>query len=396
MPDQADPTVNIAVSGDFKHLQLIPELNKAAKLGRVLYASRLSNNAKRLQLSSAQARNLFLKAYLLHFHARYLNHAFGDVIYPLYDKIWTTSAQLAWQPCDVLHVVMQGNSLSLIQRAKREGSAILGHPVVSHPSFFKRELLLETDRLKIDPTPLLSDATDPIEEIKLCDRIYCLSTLVRDSFVAAGFSSDNIDVIPLPIDLRAFAPAAARPSDAPFRLLCVAGLHPIKGHIYLLEALKKLKLPNSELLLVGTMRQEMKEMLKQYEGLYKYVGPLGRDDLVRLYQDSSLLVLPSVQDGFGFVVAEALACGLPAIVTDRVGARDIIRDGENGFVVPHRSPDALAETIARIHASHSLQQALREGAIASRQTFPTIGETIQRLAAAYRKTYAVQRDQVRA
>ena len=388
MPDEARPKVNIAVSGDFSQLQLVPELNRAANLGRVYYASRLSNNFRRLQIAPAQARNLFLKEYLLQFHARYLHHAFSSVVYPLYDKIWSASALAAWQPCDVLHVVMQGKALGLIQRAKHEGSAILGHPVVGHPSFFERELRLETDRLGIDPTPLLPDATDPVEEIKLCDRIFCLSTLVRDSFVAGGFPSDRIDVIPFPTDLKTFAPAAARPSDAPFRVLCVAGLHPIKGHIYLLEAWKRLKLPNAELILVGTMRQEMKPLLKAYEGLFKHAGALGRDDLVRLYQDSSLLVLPSVQDGFGFVVTEAIACGLPAIVTDHVGARDMIRDGENGFVVPHRSTDALGEAIATIHASRSLQQALREGAIASRRSFPQMADTVRKLAAAYRQTYA--------
>jgi glycosyltransferase involved in cell wall biosynthesis len=388
MPDQAGPQVNIAVSGDFKQLQLIPELNKTARLGRVYYASRLSNNAGRLQVSPNQARNLFLKEYLLQFHARYLNHAFADVVYPWYDAIWTASAQASWQPCDVLHVVIQGKALGLMERAKREGTGILGHPIVCHPAFFGQQMQLELDRLSIDPAPFLSDAGDTLKEIALCDRIFCLSTLVRDSFVAAGFASDRIDIIPLPTDLATFMPGKERPDDAPFRVLCVAELNPIKGHIYLLEAWKALNLPKAELVLVGTMRQEMKSVLKPYEGLFNYLGPLGRADLVRLYQDSSLLVLPSVQDGFGFVVTEAIACGLPAVVTEHVGAREIIQPNKNGFVVPVRSVEALADAIARIHASSSLQKSLREGAIASRQTFPKMPETAQQLAAAYRRTWA--------
>jgi len=391
MPDQAEPTVNIAVSGDFQQLQLVPELNKVARLARVYYASRLSNNAKRLQISPSQAKNLFLKEYLLQFHARYLNHAFMDVIYPYYDVLWQKSAHLAWQACDVLHVVIQGKALSLVERAKREGAAILGHPIVCHPAFFEREMRLELDRLGIDSTHFLLDPSRTLNEIKLCDRIFCLSTLVRDSFVAAGFPSDRIDIIPLPTNLEVFAPGPDRPADAPFRVLCVAEINPIKGHLYLLEAWKALKLANAELVLVGTIHQETKSLLKAYEGLFRYVGPLGRDDLVRLYQDSSLLVLPSVQDGFGFVVTEALACGLPAIVTEHVGARDVIRPGENGFIVPPRSIEALAEAIARIHASPALQATLREGALASRKTFPSLRETAERLAAAYRQTQADRR-----
>lgn len=388
MVQAIEPRVNIAVCGDFKQLQLVPDLNKVAKLERVLYSSRLSNNAKRLQISRTQAKNLFLNQYLLQFHSRYLNHAFSDKIYPYYDLIWRASAHLAWRPCDVMHVVLQGKPLSLMERARREGSAILGHPIVSHPDFFEKEMRHELDLLAMDPGPFLTGLAETREEIALCDRIFCLSTLVRDSFVSAGFPADRIDVIQLPTDLQTFVPGKIEAStERPFRVVCVAELNPRKGHLYLLEAWKALKLPNAELVLVGTMRQEMKAILKNYDGLFRYLGPLGRNDLVRLYQDSSLLVLPSIEDGFGLVVAEAIACGLPAIITENVGARDLIRPGENGYVVPPRSSEALAQAIGRIHASSELQMKLREGAIASRATFPTLPETAQRLAAAYLRTW---------
>ncbi|WP_271504834.1 glycosyltransferase family 4 protein [Bradyrhizobium sp. CCBAU 11357] len=396
MGDIARPRVNIAVCGDFKQLQLIPELDKVADLGRVYYAARLSSNAARLQIERSQARNLFLKEYLLQFHARYLNHAFADTIYPLYDSLWLAAAHAAWRPCDVLHVVIQGKAVGLLQRAKREGAAILGHPIVCHPAFFEREMRIELERLSIAPGPYVADVSNSLAEIELCDRIYCLSTLVRDSFVDAGFSADAIDIIQLPTDLETFVPARAPAADLPFRVLCVAELNPIKGHVYLLEAWKRLNLHRSELIFVGTMRHEMKRALQPYEGIFRYLGPLGRRDLVRLYQTSSLLVLPSVQDGFGFVVTEALACGLPAIVTEHVGARDVIRSGVNGFVVPPRTPEALADTIGKIHASRSLRQSLRDGAIASRDTFPTMTDTAERIAAAYRRTYAARFDSPKA
>ncbi|SFI08702.1 glycosyltransferase family 4 protein [Bradyrhizobium sp. Gha] len=387
MTDAADPTVNIAVCGDFKQLQLVPELNKVAHLQRVYYASRLSNDATKLQIRPSQARNLFLKEYLLQFHARYLNHAFADTIYPLYDRLWRASAHLAWQPCGVLHVVTQGKALGLVQRAKSEGSAILGHPIVCHPDFFEREMRLELDRLSLSPASFLADIAETRAEIGLCDRIYCLSGLVRDSFVAAGFPGESIDIIQLPTDLETFAPASERNEDGPFRVLCVAELNPIKGHVYLLEAWKALRLQNAELVFAGTIRQEMRAVLKPYEGLFRYLGPLARRELVRLYQDSSLLVLPSVQDGFGFVVTEAIACGLPAIVTDHVGARDVIEPGTNGYVVPVRSAEAIAETIRKVYASRELQRSLRRGAIASRAQVPNIASTARQIAAAYRRTY---------
>jgi len=300
------------------------------------------------------------------------------------------AAHAAWQRCDVLHAVVQGKAFSLLQRAKREGAAILGHPIVCHPAFFEREMRIELERLSISPGPYLADIANTHAEIDLCDRIFCLSGLVRDSFVAAGFSADAIDIIQLPTDLETFVPARTPAKDLPFRVLCVAELNPIKGHMYLLEAWKALKLANAELIFVGTMRQEMKTVLNQYDGQFTYLGPLGRSDLVRLYQECSLLVLPSVQDGFGFVVTEALACGLPAIVTEHVGARDVIKSGVNGFVVPTRSADAIAEAILEVYSSRSLQQSLRQGAIASRDTFPDMATTAQQISAAYRQTYAAR------
>jgi len=66
---------------------------------------------------------------------------------------------------------------------------------------------------------------------------------------------------------------------------------------------------------------------------------------VRLYQEADIFVLPSVDDGFGMVVAEAMAAGLPVIVTENVGAADHIEDGVEGFVVPIRNPEALAAKI---------------------------------------------------
>lgn len=390
MADGAGPTVNIAVCGDFKQLQLIPELNKVAHLGRVYYASRLSSNAARLQINGSQARNLFLKEYLLQFHARYLNHVFADTIYPLYDSLWLAAAHAAWQRCDVLHAVIQGKAFSLLQRAKREGAVILGHPIVCHPAFFEREMRIELERLSIAPGPYLADLAKTRAEIALCDRIFCLSGLVRDSFIAAGFPAEAIDIIQLPTDLDTFVPARTAAKSSPFRVLCVAELNPIKGHIYLLEAWKALKLANAELIFVGTMRREMKTVLNRYAGQFTYLGPLGRSDLVRLYQESSLLVLPSVQDGFGFVVTEALACGLPAVVTEHVGARDVIKSGVNGFVVPPRSAEAIADAISKIYSSRSLQQSLKQGAIASRETFPSMATTAQQIATAYRRTHATR------
>jgi glycosyltransferase involved in cell wall biosynthesis len=381
------PKVNIAVCGNFGQLPLLPELARIANIQRVYYASRISSDAASLGLRSEQARNLFVKEYLLQAHARFLHHARADVFYPLYDNIWQKGVQRNWMRCDVLHAVATGAVLPAVRRARDEGTAILGHPVSCHPQFYRQELDREIAHLDVPPTAMFYPDSDIAEELRLSDRLFCLSTLVRDSFVERGYSADRIDVIPLPTDLDVFSPVPA-PTDGIFRVVCVADVRPIKGHVYLLEAWRRLNLKNAELVFAGTMRREMTRVLDRYRGCYRHVGPLGKQALAELYRTSDLLVLPSVEDGFGLVVTEALACGTPVLVTDRVGAKDVVRNGTNGFVVPARDSDALASAIAKIHDSPALRESLRNGALVARNGFPTLHDTAAALALAYQRTAA--------
>jgi glycosyltransferase involved in cell wall biosynthesis len=378
------PSVNIAVCGNFGQLQLVPELARLADLRRVYYAARVSADAASLGLRPDQARNLFIKEYLIQAHARFLRHTGAELFYPLYDRIWQRGVERNWTSCDVLHAVATGAVLPVIRRARAEGAAILTHPVTSHPELFREVLDREIADLGVAKSAIFYPDKVIAEELRMADRLFCLSTLVRDGLIARGFSAERIDVIPLPTDLELFSPGA-RPSASPFRVICVADISPIKGHVYLLEAWRKLGLINAELVFAGAMRQEMARVLDRYRGLFRYAGPLGKTALIELYRSSSLLVLPSVQDGYGLVVAEALACGTPVLITEQTGARDIVASGVNGYVVASRNADALADIIARIHASASLRETLRAGAIATRDSFPTAKQAAVALAQAYER-----------
>ena len=73
---------------------------------------------------------------------------------------------------------------------------------------------------------------------------------------------------------------------------------------------------------------------------------------------ASVLVLPSIQDGFGLVVLEAMASGLPVIVSDHVGAKDCVREGVDGFIVPVRDIEALADRLLWLHDHPSQRDAM--------------------------------------
>jgi glycosyltransferase involved in cell wall biosynthesis len=106
-----------------------------------------------------------------------------------------------------------------------------------------------------------------------------------------------------------------------------------------------LKLAHAELLLIGRITHEIKPFFKKYEGTFKWIGFKPQKELQEYYAQSSVFVLNSVQDGFGLVVLQAAACGVPVICTCNTVGADVIEDGKEGFVIPIRSVDILKEKL---------------------------------------------------
>jgi glycosyltransferase involved in cell wall biosynthesis len=129
---------------------------------------------------------------------------------------------------------------------------------------------------------------------------------------------------------------------------------PNKGARYLLEALALLRPDcDARLALVGRDMSDdrvVPPLIERY-GLaecVEYVGTVSREELVRRYRESQVLVSPSLFEGFGLPAVEAMACGLP-VVTTRAGAfPEIVEDGVNGLVVPPADAPALAAAVRRL------------------------------------------------
>jgi glycosyltransferase involved in cell wall biosynthesis len=96
-------------------------------------------------------------------------------------------------------------------------------------------------------------------------------------------------------------------------------------------------------------------ILRRYEGTYTHIPGVPHRELVHTYGRASVFVLVSVNDGFPNVVIEAMACGVPVIVSENVGVKDIIREGVDGFVVPIRDVGAIQERLTRLKEDPSLR-----------------------------------------
>ncbi len=189
--------------------------------------------------------------------------------------------------------------------------------------------------------------------------IYCNSSYTRRTLIEEGVPEAKVIAVPLGVDLP--EKVARHEEEARFRVLFVGYLTLLKGFRHLLAAWERLSLTGAELYLRGgTGDRPCRRILEDYrrrievtvDGAY---GPIP-------YHQFSVLVLPSISDGFGLVVPEAMAAGLPVIVTENVGAADCVREGVDGFVVPVADPEALAARIRELHADRDKLAAMGRAA----------------------------------
>jgi glycosyltransferase involved in cell wall biosynthesis len=177
-----------------------------------------------------------------------------------------------------------------------------------------------------------------------------------------GFSSDRIFLVPTAVDNDWWTEQASRvdraavragwkiPQDATVAVFC-AKLQRWKGPMDLLEAFAQAGVPGSYLVYAGDGPEKGNLERRAAElGIadrVKFLGFVNQSQLPSTYASSDFLVLPSLFEPFGLVVNEAMLCGLPAVVSDRVGAKfDLVRPDDNGYVYPAGNVDALA-TILR-------------------------------------------------
>jgi glycosyltransferase involved in cell wall biosynthesis len=170
-----------------------------------------------------------------------------------------------------------------------------------------------------------------------------------------GLSPDRIRLVPNTIDVAAYgaAAAAARARDAelratwglPDRFVLFAGrLVEDKGVLDLLAAYRRHGGDAPPLVVAGEGRLE--DDVRGASGV-EYVGFVQPDRLIELLALAEWAVVPSHREPWGVIVNEALACGTPVVVTDRVGAAgDLVENGVNGRVVPAGDPAAIASALA--------------------------------------------------
>lgn len=181
-------------------------------------------------------------------------------------------------------------------------------------------------------------------EYARADAIYVTSGLSRATFLEAGVPEGKLRLRCLQIDPR-YRPAAARPEDGVFRVVYAGALTVLKGVPVLLEAASHLPRSGVELTLVGGWSSRgMRRYLAERQARDPRLRITSGDPLPHL-QRADVFVHPSYTDGFGYAPMEALACGVPLIVSDETGMQEHVREGVDGYVVPTGSWQAILERL---------------------------------------------------
>src|SRR5262249_34808044 len=144
----------------------------------------------------------------------------------------------------------------------------------------------------------------------------------------------------------------------------VGTLNVRKGVPYLLDATSALRFPHAELAFRGAETSETSRLLSAYTGTIpmRLVPPQARHAMSGLFSQASVFVLPSIEDGFGLVIGQAMACGVPVIATTSTGGPELIDDGVSGFLVAPRDSSAIRERLTFLYEHPDVRQRMGEAA----------------------------------
>jgi len=184
-------------------------------------------------------------------------------------------------------------------------------------------------------------------EAAMADYWLVASTFTKRTLVEAGIPARRIAIVPYGIDLKRFTPRSEhRDASRPLRLLFVGTLSQRKGIKYLIEALESLPTGTAELTMCGRAVDDL-ELLRQSKLPIRLHTSISATGLLEAYRRADVFLFPSLAEGFAQVLLEAMASGLPVISTSPTAAPDLIRHGEEGFILEPGSASELAMHIEK-------------------------------------------------
>jgi len=249
----------------------------------------------------------------------------------------------------------QGSCFESLKKANKMGKVSVCEMTIAHLPFTKKildeEALFHPDWAdSIDFTSFPSEYESRlINEPHIASKVIAISSFLKQTLVSDSIPEDKISVIPLGFDVHKipYNEKVESLDNRPLRLLYAGRVTQRKGIKYLLDAMSAFKTSDVELHIIGNIHGSG-NAFKKYTDSYTYSAGVSQNELFKMYGNYDALVFPSIVEGFGLVTIEAMGAGLPVITTPNTNAMELIRDGENGFLIPIRDVHAITEAITRL------------------------------------------------
>ncbi len=266
--------------------------------------------------------------------------------------------------CDVV-IAISGRGLETGQAVQGRGGYYVCDRGSSHIQFQDQILREEYARWGLEFPGIDTWIIDrENREYEQADAITVPSEFARRSFLEKGIPECKLHKVPYGVQLDRFS-KTGEPDRGRFDVLFAGGVSLRKGVPDLLEAFKRLRHPNKWLTFVGSVSRDLSPVLKRGFLLERveFVGRWPQDRLRCIMSRSHVLVLPSVEGGFGLVLAQAMACWLPVIASEHTGARDLFTDGVEGCIVPIRSPEQIADRLQELADRPDLRETMSHASL---------------------------------
>tara|TARA_Y100001958_G_C21226557_1_gene552022 strand:+ start:478 stop:1632 length:1155 start_codon:yes stop_codon:yes gene_type:complete len=337
--------ISIIVGGRFHAFDLAEHLDKEKYLKQLITSYPKYYIKKKFNINEKLIKSIFLKELL---QRSFLNKLFkiDDYLNRYFD--YTAMSNLEFKDLDIL-IGWSSFSYCSFLKAKNEKCISILERGSTHIEYQNEILKEEYELLNLKPKLISKYIIDKEKkEYELADYIMVPTEYAKKTFIDKGVSEKKIIKNYYGVDLSEFKyERLEKEKISKFRIIYTGTISIRKGVIYLLEAFDELDLENSELLLIGDIDSDVNFRLNKYKKNKKIIfkKSMNQRDLGKFYNNSDVFVLNSIEDGFGMVILQAMACGLPVITTKNTGGSEIIEDEKDGFIIPIRSKEVLKKKI---------------------------------------------------
>ena len=267
-------------------------------------------------------------------------------------------------PAEVLHV-FNGKALESMRAARRLGyKKIILESANSHADNIRQQHRQAYRRFPFEK-PWLHRLQHQrmLLEYELADEIWCASQYSWDTFIGAGISSAKLRRRPFHIHPRFFDAPISTPTQDRFTMIAIGRLDITKGVPLLKSLLNQINTPDVRLILMGgTGSRGMNRFMSHWVKTDHRVEVVTGDPLPYLAQ-AHVLLHPSYEDGFALAPVEALASGVPVIVTEDTGMKELVQPGVNGLIVPTGNEEALRGAVQQIQQNPLRGETVRDSVL---------------------------------